>query len=154
MYGIRISSPAVGCRRLNPRTLSVPGGVLEPEVAKAAALNASPTDKTRLQEIIDVFRAEAEAETFSNETDKAFHMCIARASGNQMYVVMYDTIWKAMEQKMWELILRQTIDSEKHRRNNFEEHSHIAQAILSGDADEAFSSMKTHMENLEIRFWD
>ena len=87
-------------------------------------------------------------------TDRDFHMSIARASGNQVYVVMCDMVWKAMEQRMWSLILSRTVTAEENRKQHFEEHIQIAEAILAGDAEKAYAIMKAHMEDLERRYWN
>ena len=128
--------------------------LIEPEVAREAALNISELEKKKLSEIIEQFRTETEAGIYANETDRAFHMCIAHISGNSLYAVIYDSIFKAMEQKMWDLILRRTIASEKYRQKNFEEHVKIAETIMRGDAAASYETMKQHMENLEKRYWD
>ena len=127
--------------------------ILEPEVARDAARNISELERTRLQEILDRFRAEAEKEQYSTDTDEAFHRGLARASGNQLFVVLYDMIWKAMEQKMWHLIRERTIRSEFYRQGNYDEHMQIGKAVLDGDADAAYEMMKQHMERLESRYW-
>lgn len=139
---------------IDPQDIIRARQVLEPEVARAAAQNITEVEKARLAEILDRFRQETEAGKYSDETDEAFHCCIGRASGNQMYVVLYDMIWKAMEQKMWHMILNRTVASERYRQKNYEEHTLIGRAILAGDAESAYTAMKNHMENLELRYWD
>ncbi len=127
--------------------------VLEPEIARCAALNITKVEKVRMRDIIEVFRQEAEAGEYSNLTDRDFHMSIARASGNHMYLVICDMVWKAMEQRMWSTILNRTVTAEENRRHHYEEHREIAEAILSGNAELAEQTMRTHMENLERQFW-
>ena len=127
--------------------------LLEPELARCAALNISEAEKARMRDVLAVFRAEAEAGEYSESTDRDFHMSIARASGNHMYLVLCDMIWKAMEQRMWNLIRNRTVTAEENRRHHYEEHLDIAEAILSGDAEQAYGRMKTHMENMNRKFW-
>ena len=127
--------------------------ILEPEVARDAARNISKSERTRLEEILNRFRAEAQQERYSTDTDEAFHRCLARASGNQLFVVLYEMIWKAMEQKMWHLIRERTIQSEFYRQGNYDEHMQIGRAVLAGDAEEAYELMRQHMERLETRYW-
>ena len=80
-------------------------------------------------------------------------MSIARASGNHMYMVMCEMIWKAMKQRMWSLILSRTVTAEENRKQHYKEHMEIAEAILSGNAELAYNYMKAHMEDLERRYW-
>ena len=128
--------------------------LLEPEIARCAALNISEVEKERMRAIVETFRKEAENGVYSAQTDRDFHMSIARASGNHMFFVICDMVWKAMEQRMWSLILSRTVTAEENRKQHFEEHMQIAEAILSGDADLAFRSMKAHMSDLERRYWN
>ena len=127
--------------------------ILEPEVAREAAKNISDLERTRLIEILDRFHHEAVQEVYSEKTDEDFHLCLARASGNQLFVVLYEMIWKAMEQKMWHMIQERTIESEFYRQGNYDEHVQIGNAILDGNAEAAYEMMKQHMLQLEIRYW-
>ena len=132
-----------------------PGGVCprSREIARDAARNISELERGRLRDILERFHREAEQEVYSAETDEAFHRCLARASGNQLFLVLTDMIWKAMEQKMWSLIREQNIRSEFYRQGNFDEHVQIGTAVLEGDAEAAYGRMKLHMERLETRYW-
>lgn len=127
--------------------------ILEPEVARDAAASIGEMEKQRLREILERFHREAGQEIYSEKTDEDFHRCLARASGNQLYVVLYDMIWKAMEQKMWNMIRERTIQSEFYRQGNYDEHIQIGNAVLAGDAESAYSIMKLHLERLETRYW-
>ncbi len=127
---------------------------LEPEIARCAAMNITEAEKERMRDIMERFRQEAEANRYSEITDRDFHMSIARASGNHMYVVICDMIWKAMEQRMWSLILSRTVTAEENRVQHFREHMQIAEAILAGRGDLARSTMRAHMEDLERRYWN
>ena len=139
---------------IDPQDIIQTRMLMEPEVARCAALNISEVEKTRMREIIERFRREAEDKVYSEITDRDFHMSIARASGNHMFLVLYDMIWKAMEQRMWSLILSRTVTAEENRKQHYEEHMQIAEAILAGDAEVANNRMKAHMEDLERRYWN
>lgn len=138
---------------IDPQEIIRTRQILEPEVARDAALNISDLERRRLEEILERFHREAEQEIYAAETDEDFHRCLARASGNQLFVVLYEMIWKAMEQKMWHLIQERTISSDFYRQGNYDEHLQIGQAVLDGDAEEAYTRMKQHMERLENRYW-
>ena len=127
--------------------------LIEPEIARCAALHISEAEKQRMREIMERFRQEAEDNRYSEITDRDFHMSIARASGNHMYMVMCDMVWKAMKQRMWSLILSRTVTAEENRKQHYKEHMEIAQAILDGKSELAYNYMKAHMEDLERRYW-
>ena len=141
-------------QEIDPQDIIQARKLMEPEVARCAALNISDAEKERMRAIIERFRQEAESNVYSEITDRDFHMSIARASGNHMYLVMCDMVWKAMEQRMWSLILSRTVTAEENRKQHFIEHMQIAEAILSGNAELAYTGMKAHMEDLERRYWN
>ena len=128
--------------------------VLEPDIARCAAQNISEAEKVRMRDIMERFRQEAEAKVYSADTDRAFHMSIAGASGNHMYLVICELIWKAMSQRMWGLILNRTVTAEENRKQHYKDHMDIAQAILDGEAELAYERMRAHMEDLEQRYWN
>ncbi len=139
---------------IDPQDIIRTRRLIEPAVARSAAQNITETEREQMQEIMEQFRQEAEADLYSEKTDRAFHLCIARASGNRMILGIYDLIWKAMEQRMWSLILSRTVTAEENRRQHFLEHMQIAEAILAGEPEEAYNRMKAHMEDLERRYWN
>lgn len=141
-------------QEIDPQDIIQARKLMEPEVARCAALHISEVEKERMRDIMDRFRQEAESGVYSEITDRDFHMSIARASGNQVFVVMCDMVWKAMEQRMWSLILSRTVTAEENRKQHFAEHMQIAEAILAGDAEKAYAIMKAHMEDLERRYWN
>ena len=67
--------------------------------------------------------------------------------------MMMELVFKAMKQRMWELILNRTVATPKYREQNNREHLQIAQAVLDGRTDDAYSYMKNHMEQLYERYW-
>ena len=141
-------------QEVDPHDIIQARKLMEPEVARCAALNIPEAEKERMREIVAVFRREAESGVYSAQTDRDFHLCIARASGNHVFLVMCEMVWKAMEQRMWKLILSRTVTAAENREQHFREHMQIAEAILAGDAELAYSSMKAHMEDLERRYWN
>lgn len=155
--GVYVIEPSVYTHEwagdVDPHDIIVARKLIEPEIARCAALGISEDEKQRMREIIESFRAEAENNKYSEDTDRDFHMCIARASGNQLYIAMSEMIWKAMRQRLWSHILARTVTAEDNLKPHFSEHYEIASAILSGDSDRAYSYMKEHMDDLERRYW-
>lgn len=127
--------------------------VLEPDIAREAALHIKPEEKEELLRIIEEFGASYEAGLETNAPDKQFHLCVAKASGNTLYQILMDVIFKTMEQDLWELILSRTVHTDKYRQQNYQEHYYIGRAILDGRADDAHALMKEHMYRLYERYW-
>lgn len=127
--------------------------VLEPDVARLAAGQINDEQRAELRDIIERFKKEAADDVYTTDVDKEFHLFLARTSGNTLYVMMMELVFKTMEQRMWELILSRTVATQKYREQNNREHLHIAQAVLDGRADDAYFFMKDHMERLYERYW-
>lgn len=126
---------------------------LEPDIARLAAEQINDEQRAELLDIIKRFEEEDQADTYTTTVDWGFHLFLARVGGNAIYMAAMEMIGKAMETRMWELILSRTIATKKYReRNNFE-HRHIARAVLDKRADDAYAFMKEHMEQLYIRYW-
>jgi len=127
--------------------------VLEPDIAREAALHIKLEEKEQLQAIIEQFGRQYEAGLETNEPDRQFHLCVAKASGSTLYDMLMNIIFETMEQELWELILSRTVSTEKYRKQNYEEHYHIGRAIIDGRADDAHAFMKEHMMRLYERYW-
>lgn len=126
---------------------------IEPDIAKAAAKNITDTGRDEMRRIIDRFRENADANIDTADIDKKFHLCVARASANYMYLQMMEVVFKAMDTEMWTLICSRTVGT-KYFRQNYEEHRVIGDMIMSGNAEGAYICMKEHMENLVERYWE
>lgn len=126
---------------------------IEPDIAKAAAKNITDAGREEMRRIIDLFRENADANIDTADIDKEFHLCVARASANYMYLQMMEVVLKAMGTEMWTLICSRTVGT-KYFRQNYEEHRVIGDMIMSGNAEGAYICMKEHMENLLERYWE
>lgn len=126
---------------------------IEPDIAKAAAKNITDVGREEMRRIIDLFRKNADANIDTADIDKEFHLCVARASANYMYLQMMEVVFKAMGTEMWTLICSRTVGT-KYFRQNYEEHRVIGDMIMSGNAEGAYICMKEHMENLVERYWE
>ena len=127
--------------------------VLEPDIAREAALHLDDENRRILEEILTKFRVESRLGVITKETDRSFHLALAKASGSTMYVMIMDLVFKAMEQELWELILSRTIATQRYQDQNNMEHIRICEAILDGRADDAHEFMKSHMAMLYERYW-
>lgn len=126
---------------------------LEPDIARLAASSINDEQREELRDIIRRFKQEAKQDAYTTVVDREFHLFLARASGNTLYLMMMEMVFKTMEQRMWDLILRRTVATQKYRERNNQEHLDIAQAVLDGRSDDAYAFMKEHMEQLYERYW-
>lgn len=127
--------------------------VLEPDIARLAAGQIGEEQKAELRDIIERFREEGKQDAYTTTVDREFHLFLARVGGNSLYLMMMELVFRTMEQRMWELILSRTIATQKYREQNNHEHLQIAQAVLEGRVDDAYTLMKAHMEQLYERYW-
>ena len=127
--------------------------ILEPDIAREAALHLDAESRKELEEILDKFYRESAVGVITKETDRGFHLALARASGSSLYSSIMELVFRAMEQELWDLILSRTVATEKYRDQNNREHINICQAILGGRPDDAHAAMKAHMEMLYERYW-
>ena len=126
---------------------------LEPDVARLAAGQIDGAGKEELRDIIERFREEGRQDAYTTAVDREFHLFLARVSGNSLYLTIMELIFRTMEQRMWELILSRTIATQKYREQNNREHLQIANAVLNGRVEDAYSLMRDHMERLYERYW-
>ena len=127
--------------------------VLEPDIAREAALHLDAENRRILEDILAKFKKESAVGIITKKTDRAFHLAVAKASGSALYPLIMELIFNNMEQKLWELILSKTIATKKYQDQNNFEHIRICEAILDGRADDAFRFMQSHMEMLYERYW-
>lgn len=153
-YVIR-TTPAVEdlIQEVEPQDIILARITLEPDIARRAAEMINEEQRTELRDIIERFKEEAKEDAYTTTVDREFHLFLAKTSGNTLYYMMMEMVFKTMEQRMWDLILRRTVATQQYREQNNQEHLRIAQAVLDGSADEAYHSMKEHMTALHERYW-
>lgn len=113
--------------------------VVEPAVARLAALRLKPADLRELQhlhqQLIDSPHLEAAA-----AADIAFHHAIARASGNELFVLVLDSIADLGRESRLATMTQVGVD------RAIEHHSVILEALAEQDAQAAFDAMQNHLE--------
>ncbi|WP_051945961.1 FadR/GntR family transcriptional regulator [Verrucomicrobium sp. BvORR106] len=113
--------------------------MLEPEHARLAALNATPEQRTHLQEVYDRL-ATAETLKAAIEADMAFHHALAAASGNQVSAMMLLSLTDLLKASLSRGYSRVTTESA------IVEHGIILQAVLARDAEAAETAMRRHLD--------
>lgn len=155
--GVYVKASAIAVEELpqtiEPQEIIRARMVLEPDIAREAALHLNEENRQILTDILRRFLQESEYGIITRETDRDFHLAVAKASGSTLYFMIMEMVLKAMEQELWEMILSRTIATQKYRDQNNREHIHICKAILDGRADDAHAFMQKHMELLYERYW-
>ncbi len=116
---------------------------LEPAVARLAALRLKPADLRELralhQRLIECQSLEQAA-----EADMAFHHAIARASGNELFVLVLDSIADLGHESRLATMTQVGVD------RAIQQHSAILEALNKHDPQTAFDAMQTHLEQAVI----
>jgi DNA-binding FadR family transcriptional regulator len=121
--------------------------VIEPEIAAAAALAATPDDVRALAETIADLE-NAEDHRSSQEPDRRFHAMIAGATRNSVLVQIVENLWGAMFSPIFERLASQT-GLPENRRMTVADHRIILAAIEKGDAKAAHAAMRAHLGHVE-----
>jgi GntR family transcriptional repressor for pyruvate dehydrogenase complex len=127
---------------------------IEPLIIKYAALRATNEDIDGLRSTIQKMEEETKAGKYVPETDEELHNRIARASHNDLFIKIMETISNAMkQQEMWQFIRDRTVTHPDYREVNFKEHQLLIKAIEDHNEQEAVERMTIHMQNLYERYW-
>ena len=123
---------------------------VESEAAALAARHHTAADVTAIEEAMSGFtRAGHEGAV---EADFAFHLAIARASGNRFYVDLLGSLGPMM------IMLPRTrlgdaysMTDATHVERVQREHDNVAAAVLAGDVETARAAMRLHLGNTRRR---
>lgn len=123
---------------------------VEPEAAALAARHRSPADERAIRQAeADFTRAGAEGGVAA---DFAFHLAVARASGNRYYRELVESLGPTM------IMLARTrlgedysMSDSAHVARVAREHEAVAQAVLAGDPEGARAAMRVHLGSTRRR---
>jgi DNA-binding FadR family transcriptional regulator len=134
-------------RRTNPAEVMRTRMVLEPEVARLAALNATSEHIAEMRLCMQRTRA---AQTWRQYEawDNRLHRVIAEATQNSLLLALLDTLNAVRRAVVWG---RLRVDKVKPAPNHhsFEDHAAIVAAIEDRDLSRAAGAMRAHLENVE-----
>jgi len=138
-------------RKLTPFRMMRARLVIEPAIAREAAINASGEDIRLMQRAMDRTRS---ATTWAEyeEQDDVLHHQIATASDNLLLVSLFDQLNLVRRAVSWGSVVRATArPSETH--TSFAEHDAIAAAIAERNPDAAHEAMRTHLRSVSDRLF-
>jgi len=117
---------------------------MESWTAFYAAQRALPEDVRLMGEIVASMERNLEAETPSEDLDANFHVLIARASHNVIWLHLMQHLFDSMkefQQSVWRAV---HLTGDDHKRL-FEHHGSIFEAIKDRDAEKARQAMMVHL---------
>lgn len=117
--------------------------MLEPEIARLAAIRATNADLDRLAVISKKLRHSADFETFT-AWDSRFHREIAAATRQQLFVALYGTVDGLRTRLAWGKLHRRSRTDEWLDQAR-SEHDRIVAALADRDPNMAAEAMRDHL---------
>jgi GntR family transcriptional repressor for pyruvate dehydrogenase complex len=118
---------------------------LECSAAKMAASRATPEDLVDLERSLEKMAAEAERGALGQEPDVAFHMGIAYASKNTVYIHIMKNLFALLHYGITKN--RQNLDSDPANLQRVaRQHAEILENIRARDPDSASKAMEEHIK--------
>lgn len=138
-------------RQLTPFRMMRARIVLEPSIAREAAVNASGKAISQIHQSME--RAHSAPNWADYELhDDGFHRMIAEASDNILLLALFDQLNQVRRAVAWGNVVRQTpCPSADH--SSFAEHEAIADAIAGHSPEAAYEAMRNHLCSVSERLF-
>jgi DNA-binding FadR family transcriptional regulator len=118
--------------------------IIEPAIARLAALHASQVDIDNMRYLIEKSEAARDAKTWES-WDGTLHRAIVLATHNNLLVSIFDGFNAIRRQESWQR-LRETSQTPDRLHVYREHHRHFVDSIANRDPDGAESMMRRHIE--------
>lgn len=149
-FGVRPIENAVDiagmARRTNPLEVMKARLLLEPELAAAAAINATQNDLTDLQTCLERNRA-AKSRRDYDTWNVRFHRTIAASTHNQLLLSIMDILVSVRREVRWGDLGTENKPLPKNHYS-FDHHERIVAAIENRDVAGARAAMRHHLETV------
>jgi DNA-binding FadR family transcriptional regulator len=142
-----LSDIAALSNRTNPAELMRARLIIEPEIARAAALTTTPIHLAELKMCQAKAREAATWRQYEN-WDTRLHRTIAEATQNTPLVGLFDMLNALRRAVTWGR-LRSTPVKPEPDHHSFAEHEVIIKAIEDRDMNGAAAAMRTHLQSVE-----
>lgn len=127
---------------------------VEHATARMAALRANKQDIALIETTLQQLEASMQARTPSVDADYQFHLAIATASGNEVFIHMLECTREAIEQGI-DVAQKLTREGSQARIDTVvREHRQILEAIRAGDSEAAGIYMSYHLLQARTRITD
>lgn len=133
--------------RTNPLEVMGARIAFEPEVARCAALNATPSQIAELRSAM-LKAQQAPTWRLYEQWDNRLHRLIGEASQNSLLLGLLDTLNAVRRAVTWGR-LRDTPVRPPPDHHSFEEHARIVDAIANRDGSAAADAMRRHLRSVE-----
>jgi len=124
--------------------------LVEGEIAALAAAQARPGDLDALQQAVARMKAHVDDFAVREETDRDFHLAIAKATGNGSLELVVEGLWN-QRAELWGR-LQMHFHTEGLARQTVRDHAAILAAIAARDPDAARKAMHRHIGRVAREF--
>jgi DNA-binding FadR family transcriptional regulator len=131
----------------NPREVMHARLLIEPQIAREAALNATAGDIGELKQCILASRQAQTWRQYEN-CDNRLHRAVAEAAHNTVLLALFDTLNAVRRAVVWGR-LRDKIDRPPTDHHSFKEHELLVRAIEERDMDGAGQAMLRHLSHVQ-----
>lgn len=139
-------------QRTNPPEVMSARIAFEPEVARCAALNATPS---QIVEIRNCMLKAQQAPTWRiyEQWDNRLHRAIGEASQNSLLLGLLDTLNAVRRAVTWGRLRNNPVRPPRDH-HSFEEHAAIVESIANRDGAGAADAMRRHLRSVENHMRD
>ncbi len=129
---------------------------LEPKMAEMAALHATAENVRSLRQIISHIENLVADDGVSRIPgfDRQFHLEVARASGNAVFLEIEEWIMKLLDESLWKTIIQKTWALKGVKARHIREHTAILEAVRRKEPQSARKSMLRHLSTFERTLLD
>jgi DNA-binding FadR family transcriptional regulator len=126
-------------------------GLIEPETAALAAARAVRSDVNAIAAAVRQMQQQARRGEVPREGDEAFHLAIARASGNGVLLDTLQRYWRARHGPLFER-LGDYFEGPESWQVAITEHEAVLDAIRAQDPSQARRAMQRHLKQALKRY--
>lgn len=131
----------------NPREVMQARLLVEPQIAREAALNATAGDIAELKQCMVASRQAQTWRQYEN-CDNRLHRAVAEAAHNTVLLALFDTLNAVRRAVVWGR-LRNKVDRPPKDHHSFAEHESLVKAIEERDMDGASQAMLRHLSQVQ-----
>lgn len=133
-------------RRTNPAGVMEARLALEPELARLAAVHATPADLDELAECVSESRAAGDWRSYEY-WDNRLHRAVAQAAANIVLLALFDGLNTIRRTVTWGRLRRFSACPDP-THHSFAEHDRLVGAIAERDAMAAAEAMRQHLRSV------
>jgi GntR family transcriptional repressor for pyruvate dehydrogenase complex len=125
---------------------------IESEICQLAALRAKNADLKKIHSALESLNKANTPEDF-RKADYHFHMSLAYASQNKLFVKFIEDVYQTLTVYYWQILEQAGRTGESISRSKGE-HIEIYEAVVSKNPKSARESMIRHLEKIKMNFLD